>query len=112
MTRFFLKNDDRSDKVAERLEAVKSKMPANIREAHEHCARHRQEVVASELCGCFYCLNTFEPKDIADWADDGKTAFCPRCGIDSVIGSASGFAPTKDFLKEMNDYWFGESPSR
>ncbi len=100
------------EKVAAHLEAIKSKMPSNIREAHGDSSKHRQEVVASELCGCFYCLNAFEPKDIAEWVDDGKTALCPRCGIDSVIGSASGFVLTKEFLKEMNDYWFGESPSR
>jgi len=31
---------------------------------------------------------------------------CPECGIDSVIGSDSGYPITRDFLKRMCDYWF------
>jgi hypothetical protein len=41
-----------------------------------------------------------------DWVDDGETALRPRCGIDSVIGDASGFAITPEMLKEMHRYWF------
>jgi len=59
----------------------------------------------------FYCLSTFEPKDIEEWSDtDGQgepTALCPKCGIDAVIGSVAGFKLSDpDFLKEMNYYWF------
>jgi hypothetical protein len=31
----------------------------------------------------------------------GQTALCPRCGIDAVIGSASGYPITQDFLQRM-----------
>jgi hypothetical protein len=34
------------------------------------------------------------------------TARCPRCGIDSVIGSASGYPITREFLQTMKSYWF------
>jgi hypothetical protein len=34
------------------------------------------------------------------------TAMCPRCGIDSVIGSASGIDLTPEFLRKMHDFWF------
>jgi hypothetical protein len=34
------------------------------------------------------------------------TADCPRCGIDAVIGSASGFPITSEFLSSMNGRWF------
>lgn len=30
----------------------------------------------------------------------------PRCGIDSVIGSAAGFPLTKEFLFQMHARWF------
>ena len=94
------------------LELAKAKMPPDVRDAHEHCSRHRAEILRSVSCGCFYCLETFGPNEIDEWIDEEGTAFCPRCGIDSVIGSASGFVLTQEFLKEMNDYWFGESPKR
>ena len=76
--------------------------------AHKHSSRHRAELEASEKCGCFYCLNIFAPSEIADWLEEGDgTALCPRCGIDSVIGSYSGYPITDSFLREMNRYWFG-----
>ena len=93
-------------KIAADLDAAKSKMPVNVRQAHDHCSRHRQEVLASNFCGCFYCRQTFSPAEISDWVDDDQTALCPKCGIDSVIGSAAGFQVTKDFLDEMHRYWF------
>lgn len=79
--------------------------PDHVR-AHEQCSNHRAEVEASEACGCFYCLEVFPPTEIGSWWDDGQTAVCPRCGIDSVIGSASGFPITVEFLRAMHAHWF------
>ena len=82
---------------------------ANLEAAHRHSSSHREEVLASDLCGCFYCRKTFVPSEIRKWIperDGGETALCPRCGIDSVIGSRAGFAITKEFLREMNRDWF------
>ena len=84
---------------------------AALESAHHHCSRHRQEVLGSEVCGCFYCCQTFPPSEIEDWVDEiddgiGTTALCPRCAIDAVIGSASGIAVTPEFLKEMRKRWF------
>ncbi|MBV9071019.1 MAG: cytoplasmic protein [Acidobacteria bacterium] len=84
-----------------------------MREAHKHSSNHRQEVVASTLCGCFYCCRTFDPADICEWVDPsdddvevGTTALCPFCGIDSVIGDRSGFVPAPEFLQQLNRHWF------
>jgi hypothetical protein len=83
--------------------------PDHIR-AHRHCIRHREEVLGSEQCGCFYCLAIFPPSEIECWIDPweevGQTALCPRCEIDSVIGSASGYPITEEFLGLMNRHWF------
>ena len=35
-----------------------------------------------------------------------KLAMCPKCGIDSVLGDASGFMLSKNFLDGMNARWF------
>jgi hypothetical protein len=79
-----------------------------LREAHDHCRGHKEEIGQSSLCGCFYCKKTFKPDTILIWIDKrGETALCPLCGIDSVIGSASGYDLTPQFLKEMSDHWFG-----
>jgi hypothetical protein len=73
---------------------------------HGHSSRHRAEILASEVCGCFYCLRTFPPGDIECWLSD-ESALCPRCCTDAVIGSASGFPLTRDFLRRMHLRWFG-----
>jgi hypothetical protein len=79
--------------------------------AHQHSANHRKQVLGSEKCGCFYCLEIFSPAKIEEWVDEdeneiGRTALCPFCEIDSVIGSKSGVPITKEFLKAMNQVWF------
>ena len=76
--------------------------------AHKHCMENRGEVEASVLCGCFYCMSIYPPSEIVDWIDDQEalTADCPRCGLDAVIGSASGFPITSEFLNLMNEHWF------
>ncbi len=74
--------------------------------AHKHSSNHKQEISSSESCGCFYCLQIFAPSEVKDWVDAGGTALCPFCGIDSIIGSASGFPITKEFLTTMQEHWF------
>jgi hypothetical protein len=87
--------------------------PKGVREAHRRSIRHRAEIEAGGLCGCFYCGARYPPGEIVKWTDlneDHKhqTALCPRCGIDSVIGDQSGFEISEEFLATMKRYWFGE----
>lgn len=83
---------------------------ADVVRAHRHAIRHRTELLASERCGCFYCGAIFAPAEVVDWTDEwegaGQTALCPHCGIDSVIGSESGYPVTAEFLAAMNNHWF------
>ncbi len=75
--------------------------------AHKHSSYHRVELKNSEVCGCFYCLHIFKPTEIKwycwtdKWDGTNQTALCPKCGIDSVIGSASGYPITHEFLQSM-----------
>ncbi|RSV36203.1 cytoplasmic protein [Sphingomonas sp. ABOLD] len=76
--------------------------------AHHHSTNHRTDLERSDVCGCFFCAKTFAVSDVEEWVEDESgTALCPNCGIDSVIGSASGF-PVADpnFLRAMHDVWF------
>jgi hypothetical protein len=75
--------------------------------AHRSTSKHRQEIIQSDKCGCFYCFTTFRPMEILEWVDDDTTALCPNCGIDSVIGDKSGYPATDvEFLKQMHFQWF------
>lgn len=78
--------------------------------AHAHSDHHRQEILTSQVCGCFYCLAMFPPTEITEWIDVsegvGQTALCPKCSIDSVIGSKSGCSIDLKFLSQMQKHWF------
>ena len=83
-----------------------------LKAAHKHSIFHKKEIMESELCGCFNCLQTFKPQEIFNWVDEdnpkGATAMCPDCNIDAVIGSKSGFpVEDPDFLEEIQRYFFG-----
>lgn len=94
-------------------------------EAHKFCSNHGDKLINDRICGCFYCLSIFSPSEIHRWIkhkkpvktgkfdewiiDEHLTAFCPYCGIDSVIGESSGYPITKDFLEKMNERWFKQN---
>jgi len=70
--------------------------------AHKHID-DKNEITNSILCGCFYCLSIFESEEIDNFE---QGVWCPRCGIDSVLGENSGYPITRDFLAAMNRHWF------
>jgi hypothetical protein len=79
--------------------------------AHKHAIFNQREILQSQTCGCFYCLETFKPSEIIDWTDDenpkGLTAICPHCNIDAVIGDKAGYPiADENFLKAMYQRWF------
>jgi hypothetical protein len=89
-----------------RLHRRRAMSEDDVTVAHRRSSNHRREVEASERCGCFCCLGIFSPQAIQDWVDEESTAICPGCGVDSVIGSASGFPIAREFLERMRRRWF------
>ncbi len=75
-------------------------------EAHKHASKHRAELDNSALCGCFFCFRTFQIADVTAWTDANQTALCPRCGVDAVLGSASGHTIDDRFLRRMHQHHF------
>ena len=69
----------------------------------EHSYGNRDEIERSKMCGCYYCERIFPASLIrySYYTDFGRTATCPFCGIDAVIGDASGVPINKKLLKEM-----------
>ena len=80
-----------------------------LEQAKLHSLDNELEILSSHECGCFFCRSHFPAKNIADWDySDGHTqAICPECGMASVIGDASGYEITHEFLKEMNLAFYG-----
>jgi len=82
-------------------------------EAHNASSGHEAALLRSKSAGCFYCLAIFPPSEITAWVNDpptmglrdGRTALCPRCGIDAVLPDAI-MPITPDFLDQMKKEWF------
>lgn len=77
-----------------------------LKKIHKHSFRNKTEIEKSSICGCFRCLYIFKEIDIKQFVDKGETALCPRCSVDSVIGSASGYDITTELLQDMKKHFF------
>lgn len=73
---------------------------------HKHASYHKDEILSSKKCGCFFCCRIFTPIEIYEWIENRQTALCPYCGIDSVIGDKSGYNIDETFLIKMEKHWF------
>ncbi len=88
--------------------------PDYVELAHKATFANESQILESDSCTCFYCGHTFNPKDeeslywITESAGREKTLQCPMCGIDCLIGNASGF-PIHDpeFITIFTESWFG-----
>ena len=79
----------------------------DLDDAHRYSMNNKPALLKDKKCGCFNCLEIFDPKEIEEYLkDDVGTALCPYCGIDSVISESSGYPLTKEFLMKMYRRWF------
>ena len=83
-------------------------MTTDTTKAHRFCTANYTQLKASSKCGCFYCEQIYDPKEIVEWIEDrdGLTALCPYCGIDAVLAESARYPITKEFLTDMHEHWF------
>jgi hypothetical protein len=72
---------------------------------HKSSTNNKYSVQNSGICGCFYCKKVFHGDAVTEWIEREKTALCPFCKIDSVIG-ALDYYPSVELLNKMNDFFF------
>ena len=77
-----------------------------IKDASQYSINNMSVLKNSSLAGCYCCLNIFHPSEIKEKADNGKTAICPKCSVDSVLADTSSFKINKSNLEKLNLYWF------
>jgi hypothetical protein len=65
--------------------------------------RNRKAVLGAQSCGCYFCRSTFRSADVTEWTDDGETAICPHCAIDSVLPGVIN----PELLSAGHERWFG-----
>lgn len=92
---------DRADVITERFSIQ------YLKAAHEASFKNKESILRSEICGCFSCQKTFASGEVTfrKEKDGQETAWCPYCDMDAVLGNASGYPITQDFLKAMQDEW-------
>ena len=78
----------------------------DIKLASQYSKNNKEQIEVSVQAGCYYCLSIFAPKEIYEYCDSGTTVLCPKCRIDSVIGSNSGYSIDLSTLKKLHEYWF------
>lgn len=66
---------------------------------------NRQQLELSTEAGCYHCLAVFDAREVTRYVDNGDTAVCPRCGIEAVLGSATGYRLTRKELKRLHTWW-------
>ena len=77
---------------------------ATLLSLHHQAMMNRGTLVGQ--FGCFHCLSTFKAERVCEWADDGRTALCPVCGVDAVL-SSSAVSSSPGLLEAMQRRWFG-----
>lgn len=80
--------------------------------AREFARYNRRALRRDSLCGCYFCLRIYNPKEIVEWCAEkcrgrGVTAVCPHCGVDAVISESVGYPLTEEFLRGMHEIAWG-----
>ncbi|HEY9787297.1 MAG TPA: hypothetical protein V6D17_18040 [Candidatus Obscuribacterales bacterium] len=91
--------------TAKHITADREDNVADLIAAHDLSCQNRAVLSEAGLCACFFCLSSFQFSRVRAFTDDGLTAVCPCCGIDSVIPDDGTI--THDFVRRMSRYWFG-----
>lgn len=47
--------------------------------------KNKAALVGADGASCYFCLSVFNLEAIEEWTDDGETAKCPVCEVDSVL---------------------------
>ncbi|WP_375749865.1 hypothetical protein [Vibrio sp. HN007] len=73
-------------------------MELNRHAIKKHTKRNFRQIISSSRCGCLSCLRIFSPSKVVEWTGHSTTAVCPYCEEDKVIGSASGYPITEEYM--------------
>lgn len=80
-----------------------------IETAPKLSSNNKKNLVGDVVCGCYFCLTIFRSSAITDWVDNGETALCPNCGIDTVLPDVAN----PFLLMQAKEKWFtGQSKEK
>lgn len=73
---------------------------------HALSYNNKEALSQSDRCGCFWCCEIYSPQKIKEWTDEGLTAICPQCSIDSIIAETPELPLNEEFLENMHTAFF------
>lgn len=78
----------------------------DIVDLYKNSKNNRDTLRKHLTCGCFHCKKIFQTNEITDWTDNGETARCPFCKVDSVVVSTPNWQLTDEVLEILYKYHF------
>jgi hypothetical protein len=69
---------------------------------HKLSFKNRPLLDLEHSASCFHCFYITPVSEIKEWTDDGQTAICPECGIDSLLPGEIG----SRLIIKMSDRYF------
>ena len=78
---------------------------------YKHTKNNELDILRSKNCSCLFCRQTFNARKVSEWTsgkNNQMSAICPECGMDTLVGDASGYVFGIEDLKEINHEYFGE----
>lgn len=79
-------------------------MSTLIEKSRKLSFKNKDKIANSSQVSCYYCCRTYSADDIKEWVDDGLTAICPYCSVDSVIPDDVGL--TAEEKEKLHKHWF------
>ncbi len=64
----------------------------NTEEMRRASFNNRDMIKEDTSCSCYFCMGTFKGSAVVEWVDDGTTALCPLCEVDTVLPVELGIA--------------------
>lgn len=79
---------------------------ANLEWLHEQTMKNRRAVMDAGSCRCGHCLFHVNSSEVTEWADNGETAICPNCHVDSLIPEDDENPINNDHLNAFRNHYF------
>lgn len=91
------------------VKKLKMEQSNNLIYLHKFCTDNKSLILSQEQAACFHCKQFIKSEDISEYWDQGKTAVCPKCGVDALIPKIiDSIQISKSTLESMCKFYFDE----
>lgn len=71
-----------------------------------HTRNNEIEMLHSKKAGCLFCGHIIDARKVNKWTSDlsSPSAICPRCGMNMILGDASGHDISRTKIDEIQEF--------